>query len=358
MKNLVIVFGGASVEHDVSIITALQAIDKLKEVYNIYALYLDFDNHFYLTDKRKPTDFIDKQSLKNKSKQVSVVDKKLYLNKKGKLKFYKTIDRVLNCCHGGLGEDGAVASFFKLNNLDISSSDNISSAICMNKFATKCYLSSFYIPVVKGVLIDKNSKAVELKKIRELKDNLIVKANNLGSSIGVEFATQKDVQEKIHQILALDSQVLVEERVENLIEYNCAVLKSDQKIILSEIEKVGTKDFFSYENKYCNNSSSREIPAKIDKELEELIYSYSKKAYELLKLSGVVRIDYLYDEQEKKLYLNEINTVPGSLAFYLFEGRGIDYITLAEMLLSNKKEEIEQIYFKTDILSKTSFQIK
>ena len=358
MENLIVVFGGASCEHDVSIITALQAIDRLKDKFNIIALYLDFDNHFYLTKYRKPADFINKERVKKESKRVSIVDNKLYINKKGKLKFFKPVKLVLNCCHGGVGENGAVASFFNVNNMTITSANNISSAICMNKFATKCYLERFDIPVVKGVMIDKFSKSTELKKIRELKDNLIVKANNLGSSIGVEMATQKDVQEKIHQILALDSQVLVEERIENLVEYNCAVLSDKDEIILSQIEKVASKtDILSYDNKYCNSNSSREIPAKINKDLEDLIYAYSKKAYQLLGLSGVVRIDYLYDQVENRLYLNEINTVPGSLAFYLFEGLGIDYIMLVEKLL-NKQEEVKQEYFNSDILSKTKFCIK
>jgi len=358
MKNLIVVFGGESVEHDVSIITGLQAIDKLKDCYNIFAIYLDLENHFYLTEKRKPSDFIDKENLKRDSKLVSIVDAKIYLNKKSKLKFYKDIDLVLNCCHGGLGENGGLSSFFKFNNLEISSSDNISSAICMNKHACKTYLSSFDIPFVKGVLITKDNLDEQFEKINQMNDNLIVKANNLGSSIGVCLANKENVREKINEILELDNQLIVEERVENLIEYNCAVLSEDEKVILSNIEKVGGETkILSYDNKYCDSNAIREIPAKLYKDLEDLIYSYSKKAYQILGLSGVVRIDFLYDSLNKKLYLNEINTIPGSLSFYLFEGLGIDYLMLAEKLFI-KKEELKKNYFNSDILTKTKFIVK
>lgn len=359
MKNLAIIFGGASVEHDVSIITGLQAIDKLKDEYKIYPIYLTLDNDFYLVKCKEPKDFLDKEEVKKKSQEIVFCKSGFYIYKSKKMSKFVSLDFVLNCCHGGVGEKGDLYAYLKMNNLKVSSTDNLSAGITMDKYLTKLVAEREGVPVVKGCLITKNNVDEKIKEIKkDFGDNLIIKPNSLGSSIGVIKTNKKALKESVDTVLHLDERVLVEECVGDLIEFNCAVVKNHNELLLSEIEKVGTNDVLSYENKYYEGKSSREIPAKIDAKLKQEIYNYTKKIYSSLNMSGVARVDYLFDTSNEKLYFNEINSVPGSLAYYLFEGLGIDYIMLVNIMLDSIKEEKKQTYFESDILTKTGFRIK
>lgn len=360
MKKIVIVFGGASVEHDVSIITGLQAINSLKEEYEVIPVYLSLENTFFLTDKLKPSDYFDKEKVKKSSTLVTFFDGQLMKIKKTKLQKLKDFDCVLNCCHGGVGENGELNAFFKLNNINCSSANTFSSGVCMNKYFTKLFLRDLGVPVVDGVLINKYSFNKNIEVVaKTLKDDLIVKPNSLGSSIGVNKTTQKDVKECVQTVLQLDDEVLVENCVTNMYELNCACYQKDGEIIFSQIEKVGNKkEILSFDDKYISKEDKREIPAKIDKDLEEKIKNYTSLVYRQLRLSGVIRIDYIYDRKNKKLYLNEINTIPGSMAYYLFQGLGINYSMLCEDIINQSKIEKQQIYFKSDILSQTGLKVK
>lgn len=358
MKNIVIIFGGASVEHDVSIVTGLQAIDNLKDEYNIYPIYLSLDNKFYYTKNLKPKNYLNKDEVIKNSKEVFFYNSNLYNVKGKKLKPFSEIDCVLNCCHGGVGENGVLASFFEITKTKITSATAKGSSVSMSKYFTKLVANAENIPTVNGVLLNVSNYKENLERInQEFADILIIKPNNLGSSIGVIKCDKSNIEEQLETALHLDDEVLVENCVENLVEYNCAVLTNKGDLCLSQIEKVGVEGVLSFEDKYCSKSS-REIPAKADDELKSLIYSYTKKIYKALNLSGVVRVDYLYDYKNKKLYLNEVNTIPGSLAFYLFQGIGLDYKMLCENLIENTLPPKKQTYFESDILTKTSLTIK
>ena len=153
----------------------------------------------------------------------------------------------------------------------------------------------------------------------------------------------------------MNDDALVEERIVDLIEYNQACFIDNNELILSAIEQPLTKsEFLTFADKYEHSSkekgSDRVIPAKISKKLALEISAYTKKIYSFLNMSGVVRIDYIFDNKTKKLYFNEINTIPGSMAYYLFEPVGIDYITLIEKLVVNAVEVKKSIYFDTHIL--------
>ncbi len=357
--KIITIFGGASVEHDVSILTGLQATNILSEEMEILPVYLSIDNKFFLTDKRRPTDFFDKQKLIKNSEEISFFDGAIYKKKKDKLIKYKNFDYVLNCCHGGVGENGQLKAYFDLNNVKCSSANTLASEVCMNKNLTKIVLQNMGIPVVDGVLVTSENLEEKIEIInKNLKDNLIIKPNSLGSSIGVKKSNKQSLRDDIIQALNLDD-VLVENCVENMIELNCGAYKKGEEIILSEIEKVGNKiDVLSFDDKYCSKNSLREIPAKIEKNVEEKICEITKKVYNELNLSGVIRIDFMLEIKSKKLYLNEINTIPGSMAYYLFQGKGITYSMMCEDLLNNVKEEKKQTYFESQILSKTGLKIK
>ena len=360
MKKILVIFGGSSVEHDVSIITGLQAINFLKGSYKILPIYLSLDNQFYLTKDVNPKDYFDKNQIIKKAIKVSFIDGKLFKAKGKNYKFLTDFYSILNCCHGGVGENGALASYFEINKVKISSAGGLSSAICMDKTLTKLVATNAGIPTISGIKISRCNLEGKINEVIEtLDENLIIKPNSLGSSIGVVKANKNNVKAEVEKCLHLDDNVLVENCITNMQELNCAIFKSKGDLCLSLIEKVGAKsNFLSFDDKYISKESKREIPAKISDELKNRVYEYTKKMYTLLDLKGVVRLDFIYDLDKKILYLNEVNTIPGSLAFYLYEGMGINYAMLCEAILEESNEIKKQTYFESDILSKTGFKIK
>ncbi|MFQ6724124.1 MAG: ATP-grasp domain-containing protein [Clostridia bacterium] len=349
MKNLFIVFGGASVEHDVSIVTALQTYGNLKDRYKIGLLYCTKDNLLYLVDKTTPADYINKDILIKKATQVSIFNKGLYKVANKKLKFISEIDCIINCCHGGVGEDGSIKALLDFNNIPCTSASMQASSVCMDKVYAKLVAQSLDIPIVEYVVVDKYSRDVD--KIKNLGNSVIVKPCGLGSSIGVVKSDFEHLSENIDIVLHLDDKVLIEREISPLIEYNCAVVRDGENIILSQIEQpVNKSDILSFEDKYISMDKTRIIPAEINKDKQGLIYEYTKRIYQHLGLNGVVRIDYLYDQNNDTIYLNEINTIPGSLAYYLFEGLGITYIKLMEILMKNATIKPLQPYFSSTIL--------
>ena len=353
MKKLCIVFGGASCEHDISIITAMQ----LKKNYNkpVEMLYLGTDNKFYLATEAKDVKEFSKKANK-KFKQVYVLGDGVYVKKFG-LKFLFNIECVINCCHGGVGENGDLSGFFAVNGVKFTNAGSLPSHIAMDKNLCKQIVGN-EIPKIKGILVKKSNFNEKINEINENFSNfLIIKPNSLGSSIGVKCCDKSDFKSQIEAIFEMGDDVLVEERVCDIQEYNQACFMDNGKLILSAIENPITKsDFLTFKDKYENNNKTkgldRIIPAKISKELEKKINEYTQKIYTSLNLNGVVRVDYIFDKEANILYFNEVNTIPGSMAFYLYEPIGIDYITLIDKLVENATMPKKYQIFETDILTK------
>jgi D-alanine-D-alanine ligase len=248
-----------------------------------------------------------------------------------------------------VGEDGTLKGVFDFNNIHCTSAGMQSSSVCMDKEYAKLVAQSLDIPIVEYVVVDRFNKNVD--KIKDLGESVIVKPCGLGSSIGVVKSDIEHLNENIDVVLHLDDKVLIEREISPLVEYNCAVVRDGENIILSQIEQpINKSDILSFEDKYISVDKTRIIPAQISKEKQDLIYEYTKRIYEHLNLNGVVRIDYLYDQNNDTIYLNEINTIPGSLAYYLFEGLGITYIKLMEILINNATTKPLQPYFASTIL--------
>lgn len=354
MKKILVIFGGASPEHDVSIITGMQCAKYLQSKYDIEKIYLGLDNHFYYaTQIEDLTAFANKSALNLKPV--------LFYNgllKKG-IGWHKIcdIECVVNCCHGGIGENGRLAGFFESQNIPFTSPNSLAASITMDKDLTKQLVDDI-VPTAKGVKVEKSNYAEAAEQIEtDFGEHLIVKPNALGSSIGVKACTKADFKQQIDAIFELNDAALVEEKVEPMIELNQACFRQKDVLVLSSIEQpFSHKDFLTFDEKYMHNGKSkakdREIPAKIDKKLEKLISATTKQIYERLNLNGVVRIDYMFNTATETLYFNEVNTVPGSLAFYLFEPVGIDYISLIEALIANATQPKKYSYFDTKILTK------
>ena len=349
MKNLFIIFGGASVEHDVSIVTALQTYNSLKDKYTLSLLYCTKENLIYLVDKTTPADYINKEEVLKKAPQVAIFNKGLYKLNGKKLKFVSSIDCIINCCHGGVGEDGRLKALLDFNQIPCTSASALSSGVCMDKEYAKLVAQSLSIPIVEYTVVDKYNKNVD--NVKTFGESVIIKPCSLGSSIGVVKSDLQHLNENIDIVLHLDDKVLIEREINPLVEYNCAAIRDGDQIILSQIEQpINKSEILSFEDKYISVDKTRIIPADISKEKQDLIYDYTKRIYQHLDLNGVVRIDYLYDQNNDIIYLNEINTIPGSLAYYLFEGLGITYIKLMEILMNNATVKPLQTYFSSAIL--------
>lgn len=353
MEKICVVFGGQSPEHDISIITGMQCAKFLQSKFDVEKVYLGLDNKFYYaTDVDDLTFFANKSAIK--LKPVLFCNG---LHKKG-ISYKKVCDIkcVVNCCHGGVGENGALAGFFETVGIPYTSTSSLTAGITMDKNLTKQLVEN--VITAKGVFVSKENylKAVEQIKT-EFADHLIVKPNALGSSIGVKACTKQDFENQIFAIFEMNDNALVEEKIEPMIELNQACYKKGSDLILSAIEQpISKQEFLTFDEKYCHNGKSkakdRIIPAQISKAVEEQICNTTKNIYSQLNLNGVVRIDYMFNTNTKTLYFNEVNTIPGSLAFYLFEPLGIDYITLIEDLVANATQPKKYSYFDTNILTK------
>ena len=317
-------------------------------------IYFGLDNKFYLATKLHDLKFFED---KEKIKLTEIIFHSGAVYKKGiTLKKLFDVECVINCCHGGVGENGDLAGFFQVNKIKCTSANSLASHIAMDKTLAKQLVGDI-VPTVKGVKVTKSNYDEITRQIDEsFSFDLIVKPNSLGSSIGVKACNTENYKEQIEAIFEMGDDVLVEERVIEIEEYNQACFKSKDGLVLSAIEHpISKHEFLTFEDKYKTKSktkgSDREIPANIIPELEEQIIDHTSKIYEKLNMNGVVRIDYIFDKSTNTLYFNEINTIPGSMAFYLYEPLGIDYITLVENLIENADDVKKFAYFNTNILN-------
>lgn len=353
MKNIAVVFGGASVEHDVSIITGVKICKLFRRNFNIFPIYWGLDNKFYYLKNINFSYYNDKEKLMHLGKITEFVRGGIYSRNKTKLKFCANIDKVINCCHGGAGENGELSAFLKLNEITCNSGIK-SSAVCNNKFIIKQIAKSLNVKTVNSVIINSNNIEEKLKHVKEFFSNdVIVKPNSLGSSIGILKTNLDNLKEIVELILHLDSQVIVEQYMENIEELRCAVIVHNNTLCYSQIEKIKTKnDIYSFEDKYFNINWEKELPAKISEETKLLIYQTIKKMHEVLNFCGVVEFQFFYNAKDNDLYFNEINTVPKNLCVELFEGLGINSKMIGEYLTEFDKGIKKQTYFYTDILHK------
>lgn len=355
-KNLVIIYGGKSCEHDISIITALHCYNSINiNSYNKILVYL-WNGKFYIGEnlsnmnsyiKFKPEKFV----------QVTFIKQKMY-QVKGKIKYIKDIDCALLCTHGGEGENGALQGYLEINEIPYTSSSIFASSLSMDKIKTKKMLEIYHYKTLPYLVINENN--IDIEKIeKSLQFPLIVKPSKLGSSIGIsKVNSDNELIKAIELALFYDKNILIEEYLENNIEINCAAFLKDNEIIVSMLERpISESDFLSYEEKYVQGNKydiKKEFPANIDEKLAKKIKNTTKNIYKDFQYSGVIRVDFLV--KDKNVFVNEINTIPGSLAFYLFSCQGISYSQIIETMIDEaikekKKEDMLITSFYSNILS-------
>lgn len=363
MKNLAIFYGGKSPEHDISIITAISVMKNLdKNKYNIIPVYVSENNSWCV-----PKDFLNLNIYTSKTKGKILIngffDGNLIQKRIFGFSKYKTIDMAINCMHGQNGEDGTLAGLLELNNIPYVGSGVTASAVGMDKALQKDILKANNIPIAKYVYFSElefSKKQEEIIKQAEQKLNypIVVKPANLGSSIGINFAKNKDeLIKNIKIALNFDKKVILEEKINNLREINCSVVGNSLRSETSILEEPKNwQEFLDFNEKYLNfKQDKKEINVHLEEAVESQIKNLSQQVFELLGASGVARIDFLLDDQTKQVYVNEINTIPGSYANYLW-GHKHTFSELLDMLIDLSAEEYiyknkNKYTYKTEVLS-------
>lgn len=316
--NILMVYGGKSCEHDISVITACLAKGYFDG--NVYGAYLSSENVCYYV----PNDFTPKQHKTAKfTTQITFVlgKKQIALVRHGKIKKTIDIDVVVNCCHGLCGEDGAIAGLCELCNLPLVGSNIISGAVSMDKIFTKHSLTAWNFPNMQGVGLDGGYTEKDIAELESWGYPLIVKPSTLGSSIGITLChNREELQEALNIAFRYDFRVLCEKALTDFYELNCAAMQTSNGVETSKVERpFTTHDILTFQDKYQQNSkfvpTTTEVPAELQTEVQRL----TKEIYRKFALNGVVRVDYLVDNVTGKLYVNEINSVPGSLAYGLWQ---------------------------------------
>lgn len=333
MKNVVVLFGGKSVEREVSIITGVMTLNALNgEKYNKIPVLVTADGQYFTGKQLFDIDDYKRLDLK-KLKKVTFVNgsNALYQIKGKRLKEFAPIYAVVNCMHGGVGEDGSVAGFIKTLGIPFASPCVLPSAVSMDKRFTKIVLKGLG---VRALPYNSVSSVAQLKDIKEtLCYPVIVKPNLLGSSIGIAKVDNKEqLNNAVFQALRYGESAIIEPCLTDFIEINCAVYRDDKgRLNVSECEQpMGKSEVLSFGDKY--EGGKRLFPAPIDKKLSDRIKRITKTVYRECAFNGVIRIDYFI--KQDKIYLNEINSVPGSLSYYLFSDTIKGFSDMLDQLIS------------------------
>ena len=319
MKNVIIIYGGRSPEHDISVITACLARGYFDG--NLYSVYFNKQNECYLV----PNDFTPVRHVteKLKNKVVFLFGESAIGVIKGKRIVKKIpVDVVVNCCHGSNGEDGTEAALCNLLGAPVVGSPLIPSAVAMDKVVTKYVLSQMGLPVVKGFSLRQNDVNDFAVLKADLAYPLIVKPSTLGSSIGVKVVNNDDeLEQALIAAFKYDGKVLCEQALTDYAELNCAAMRVKGEVITSNVDcPQSIHDILTFEDKYVQNSAVSG-GGQVSDDVKRQVGNLTERIYSELGFQGVIRVDYLYDKTTDTLYVNEINTIPGSLAYGLWEQR-------------------------------------
>lgn len=340
MDKIALFYGGNSPENEISILTALKVYEEMKKNGNEPLLvYIDFDNRFY---SGKSLDDVKNYQNKKGFKKIKIIRKNdrnyiSFINKK------KSFDYAYILGHGINIEDGTLSSFFEMMNIPYLYDDLYNVSLLQDKSLSKKVFEKMGINTINGVTIFRHEfNQFKSKNIR-LNYPLIVKPSRLGSSIGVEMVSrEKDLKKAVFEAFKYDETVIIEECISSKVEYNIALVGYQNKLFVSSLEKVNDEnrilDFFSKYD-YSKNNTKRIINPQMDIEIEKEIESTAKYLFEKLNLCGIYRFDFIHDLDENKVYLNEVNVLPGSLAYYLFESKDLKFIDLILIDINLKKKK-------------------
>ncbi|MEG1474389.1 MAG: D-alanine--D-alanine ligase family protein [Longicatena sp.] len=357
--RVVVAFGGESVEHEISIISAHQvmaAMDVLR--YEIIPLYIAKDGSFYTGDK-----LLELSSFKSIEPLVQACTKITLLHRQQN--FYlvplkhtiltkeKAFDMVFPVLHGTHGEDGIFQGYLTMLKIPYVGCNVLGGAIGQDKIIMKQVLEDSGLPITPWYFWTQSKTLNDAfyRKAERLGYPLIVKPANLGSSIGICIVhNEVELYQAMKSAYLYDPRVVIEKAISQLIEINCSVLGDEEYCRVSALEEVMKTDgILSYQDKYVGKNqtkgmanTSRKIPANIDNDLKEELQLLAKETFIALNATGVSRIDFLMNAETKDVYINEINTIPGSLSFYLWQASGLSFCSLVDELVEIAKKQVRR----------------
>ena len=356
-----VIFGGISTEHEVSIVSGTSIIRNLnKEKYEIYPIYINLQGEWF--------------EYTYHNEEFKVGDEIIGTNKiENIIEYLKKLDIVFPVLHGLYGEDGTIQGMLELIKIPYVGAKVLSSSICMDKAYSKIIFDKANIPQAEYIYLRKYmDKYIYIEKdfseeilcideiakrtLMKIKFPMFVKPSNSGSSVGISVVDSEDkLFEAIDDAILYDSKIVVEEVVKNLKEVNIAVMGNYEHQKVSEIEEVlsGNK-FLTYTDKYIGGgkngklkgakapgkaskgmaSTNRKLPAELSDKVRSEVEDIAVRAFKALGVSGNSRIDFLIDQDTDKVYINEINSIPGSLAFYLWEAKGISFTQVLDDMIN------------------------
>ena len=389
-KQIGVIFGSRSCEREVAIISAVQLMRHAdRDKYDIIPVYIDETGNWYTGEKLKDIESFKPfrpestgitrvfPDLSSGSGALLTVKKGSGLFAKEKIEIAARIDVYIIVMHGLNGEDGTLQGLLELANVPYTSTGVAGSAVGMDKIMMKQIFRGAGLPVLPGVWFTRtefeNGRDTVIRKTEEeIGYPVFVKPANLGSSIGVSRADDAEtLAESLELAFEYDRRVLVEKGLDKPIELNCSVLGYDGEDEASPIEMpINNDEFLDFRDKYLASGGSkgmaslhRVLPAPIEDGLKNHIQEMSRTIFRLLDCKGVVRIDYMFDRQSEKTYITEINTIPGSLAFYLWENAGMPYSSLIDRMVccaekAHEDKNRANYAYTSDILNGVSFGTK
>lgn len=347
-----VVFGGRSGEHEVSLVSAESVISALdKKKYDVVPVGIT-----------KRGEWVTSEKLKVKSEKL------LELFKNGKIKkgsrlppeILTKVDVIFPVLHGTYGEDGTIQGLFEMINIPYVGAGVLGSAVGMDKVIQKQVCEQAGLPIVKYICFLKEEWTKKhiniLRHIeRTLKYPVFVKPANMGSSVGISKAhTRKDLIAGINLAAKYDKKILVEESVSSVREIECSVLGNDEPIASVPGEIISSGEFYDYDAKYVDGRSRSKIPAEIPKKMAESIRNLACQVFGVTNCLGMARVDFLLDNKRQKIYVNEINTIPGftSISMYpkLWQASGLSYKNLLDALINlalenfKEKQKLKMVY--------------
>lgn len=358
MKTTIgVFFGGRSVEHEISILTALQAMYAIDDSrYNVIPIYISKEGRWYSGEPLiSVSNYKNMTALKSHCEEVYMNpeygDYNLYRRKKPLFGSHivATLDVAIPALHGTNGEDGVFQGLLETIGIPFAGCDTLSAAIGMDKIVMKMVLEHSDIPVVDYVwFTDKQWATTRDKWVEKIENKIgypvIVKPANLGSSVGIARAdNRQELITKVEEASRYSTRLIVEDLVENLKEINCSVLGDCDDYTTSVCEEpIKSGKILSYEDKYMGGSkgesgmqaSEKRIPADLSDEQTQRVRFLAGETFRVLSCHGVARVDVMIDDNTGAIYVNEINAIPGSFSFYLWEATGVPFDELMDKLVS------------------------
>ena len=376
--NVGVIFGGRSVENEISVLTAIQAMEAINTAkYDITPIYITKQGHWYTGEElRQSQNYKDMERLLEKCEQVYLRpiygDNHLYRVRKPLFgsDIVATIDVILPALHGTNCEDGSFQGTIEMTGIPYAGCNVLASANGMDKITMKMILAQSGIPVIDYVWFsdkewfDREEQTIERVE-QQLGYPVIVKPADSGSSVGIKAVhNREELKEATENAISYSKRIIVEHLVEQLKEINCSVLGNYYECEASVCEApIRSGEILSYEDKYLGggakgakggvkesrgmHSTVREIPARLPEQQTEFIRTKAVETFKALACDGVARIDFMIDEKDQQIYVNEINTIPGSLSFYLWEATGVGFNELVERLINIAFERKRDSSFKT-----------